>query len=134
MLPAQKAWERQQVFIANASHEIRTPLTLLRATSEVALRRATDDRQKELLSGVLSETDYMARLVNDLLLLSRFDTGQLQLNLSKVNIADFIEEIVEAHGGSIIVKGKTGVGTNVKVSLPVQLKNVQSDIHNKKLN
>ncbi len=44
--PARKAWEQQQVFVANASHELRTPVTLIRASAEYALRQcpATGNR------------------------------------------------------------------------------------------
>ena len=93
--PAQDAWERQQTFIANASHELRTPLTIMRASSEVALRRATDERQKQLLFEVLAENDYMAHLVEDLLILSRFDAGQILLNKSEISISETISEAVE---------------------------------------
>jgi hypothetical protein len=43
--PAQEAWERQQHFVANASHELRAPLTLMRASTEVALRTTSPKDQ-----------------------------------------------------------------------------------------
>lgn len=73
LVPAQKAWDQQQTFVANASHELRTPITLMRASTEVALRGARDPKQTELLQDVLKETDYMSVQVDDLLLLSRLD-------------------------------------------------------------
>jgi signal transduction histidine kinase len=84
--PAQRAWERQQAFVANASHELRTPLTLLRASAEVALRGLIDQdtERRELLSDVLQECDHMSRLVEDLLLLSRLDAGRLALERQAV--------------------------------------------------
>ncbi|MCS6882566.1 MAG: ATP-binding protein [Oscillochloridaceae bacterium] len=93
--PAQAAWERQQRFIASASHELRTPLTLIRASAEVALRnvRPEDADQRELLADVLSESDHMRRLVDDLLMLSRLDSGQLPLTLTTVDVAPFLAEV-----------------------------------------
>ena len=44
--PTQRAWEKQQAFVANASHELRTPLTLIRAGTEVAYRNAGTHRGK----------------------------------------------------------------------------------------
>ena len=93
--PAQAAWERQQRFIASASHELRTPLTLIRASAEVALRNVglEDADQRELLGDVLSESDHMRRLVDDLLTLSRLDSGQLPLTLERVEVAPFLAEV-----------------------------------------
>lgn len=93
--PAQEAWERQQRFIANAGHELRAPLTLIRASTEVALRNvAPDDAdQRELLGDVLAETDHMRRLVDDLLTLSRIDSGHLTLNLTPIDLPGFLAEV-----------------------------------------
>src|SRR6478672_3744769 len=54
LAPAQRAWTRQQAFVANASHELRAPLTLLRAAAEVARRGSGQSSdQRELLDDVL---------------------------------------------------------------------------------
>lgn len=81
LAPAQQAWERQQTFVANASHELRAPLTLIRASAEFGLRQVPSSEAglRRLLEDVLQETDHMARLVDDLLLLSRLDAGRLVL-------------------------------------------------------
>jgi signal transduction histidine kinase len=95
LVPAQRAWERQQVFVANASHELRTPLALIRASADSAGRRLTDEhtRQKRLLNDVIEECDHMTRLVNDLLLLSRLDSGQVRPELVAVDLPDFLADI-----------------------------------------
>ncbi|MEN9937501.1 MAG: hypothetical protein RLZZ387_4080, partial [Chloroflexota bacterium] len=92
--PAQEAWERQQRFIASASHELRTPLTLIRASAEVALRGAgADADQRELLGDVLAESDHMRRLVDDLLTLSRLDSGRMPLALVPVELPPLLAEL-----------------------------------------
>jgi signal transduction histidine kinase len=92
--PAQQSWERQQRFIASASHELRTPLTLMRASAEVALRgTALDDAdQRELLGDVISESDHMRRLVDDLLTLSRIDSGKLPITVASVDLPVLLAE------------------------------------------
>jgi len=90
--PAQKAWDQQQAFISNASHELRTPLTLIRATAEYGLRSHPDIQQKSVLEDVLHESDYMNRMIDDLLLLSRLDTHRLQLKREVVPLANLLEE------------------------------------------
>ncbi len=93
LIPAQRAWENQQIFIANASHELRAPLTLVKANAEVGLRAAPPPEQQEILSEILSETDYMNRMVDDLLLLSRLDTQRLKLERKPVLVKDLFEEV-----------------------------------------
>jgi signal transduction histidine kinase len=93
--PAQKAWEQQQVFVSNASHELRTPLTLIRASTEYALRSASTPEQSELLTTVLQDCDYMNRLVDDLLLLSRLDTHRLQLEKEPISLPELLSDLAE---------------------------------------
>lgn len=95
LLPAQQAWVRQQTFVANAGHELRAPLTLLRASAEVALRSTPpeDTDQRALLHDVLEECDHMARLVDDLLLLSRLDAGRLPLERAAVPVGELLADI-----------------------------------------
>ncbi|PDW02007.1 sensor histidine kinase [Candidatus Viridilinea mediisalina] len=93
--PAEKAWERQQRFIASASHELRTPLTLIRASSEVALRSLDQQQhdQRELLGDIVAESDHMRRLVDDLLILSRLDSGQLSLIVEAVELSVLLQDL-----------------------------------------
>jgi signal transduction histidine kinase len=94
LFPAQRAWEKQLSFIANASHELRTPLTLIRASAEVALRKTpTEDSRHELLADILNECDQVSRLVKDLLMLSRLDTGSLTLVRERVIPAEIFKEV-----------------------------------------
>ncbi|NTW04216.1 MAG: histidine kinase, partial [Oscillochloris sp.] len=118
LVPAQQAWERQQSFIASASHELRTPLTLIRASTEVALRitPTTDTDQRELLGDVLSESDHMRRLVDDLLTLSRLDSGKLKMERAPVDLSDLLGDIQrqmsrvsESHAISIHLSHVAGI-------------------------
>jgi two-component system sensor histidine kinase CiaH len=91
---AQKAWDNQQLFIANASHELRAPLTLIRAGSDAALRKATvNSSTRNLLQDVVTEVDHMNHLVEDLLLLSRLDIGQLKMRNEEVLLNELADEI-----------------------------------------
>ena len=92
--PAQKAWDQQQSFVSNASHELRTPLTLIRATADFGLRAHPDQEQEQVLQDVVDEADYMNRLVDDLLLLSRLDANRLQLEKAIIPISDLLSETI----------------------------------------
>ncbi|MCS7289651.1 MAG: HAMP domain-containing histidine kinase [Roseiflexus sp.] len=116
--PAQEAWERQQRFIASASHELRAPLALIRASAEVALRETPPDAadQRDLLGDILAESDHMRRLVDDLLTLTRLDSGQLKLTIEPVDLADLLRKVQrqvarlgEQRGISVVLETASGV-------------------------
>lgn len=96
LLSTQRAWERQQQFVANASHELRAPITLIRANAEVARRSGTrEPRRLELLEDIVQECDHVSRLVEDLLLLSRLDARKLALSKDPVQVSGLIDEVHE---------------------------------------
>lgn len=90
--PAQLAWDQQSQFIANASHELRTPLTILRANADYALRSHSTDERESSLRDIVAESDYMNRLVEDLLLLSRLDAQRLGLATELLQVPTLLEE------------------------------------------
>ncbi len=98
LIPAQKAWDQQRVFVSNASHELRTPLTLIRATADYGLRRQPAKEQSKLLTDILNECDYMDHLVDDLLLLSRLDDQRLKLDLDLIPLQELFSETIEQIG------------------------------------
>lgn len=92
--PTQLAWERQQTFVANASHELRTPLTLIHAGVEIVQRQTTSAPQKQILGDVISDANYMTKLIENLLLLSRLDAHKLPIEIQPVFLPDLLEEII----------------------------------------
>ena len=99
--PAQQAWQRQQMFVANASHELRAPITLLRASAEVAQRHVPrgDAKGQALLHDVLAECDHMTSLVEDLLTLSRSDAKPVPQVHAPVALAPLLAD-VQRHFGA----------------------------------
>jgi signal transduction histidine kinase len=91
--PAQRAWDQQQQFIANASHELRAPLTLLRASADYALRNPSVVEREKSLRDIVDECDYMNRLVEDLLLLSRLDTQRLGMATDLLSVSDLLSQV-----------------------------------------
>jgi signal transduction histidine kinase len=83
-------------FSADASHELRTPLTILKGEIEVALRSARDPGEyQRVLSSALEEVERMARLVDDLLMLSRADAGALRWDREPVELDRLVEEVAK---------------------------------------
>lgn len=93
LLPTQRSLEQQQEFVANASHELRTPLTLIRASTELASRGLPPGEPRELLDDVMKDVDYMNKMVEDLLLLSRLDNRHLTFRSEPIDLSALITEI-----------------------------------------
>ncbi|MGA9533192.1 MAG: ATP-binding protein [Anaerolineales bacterium] len=92
--PMERAWSRQQSFVANASHELRTPLTLIRSSAEVARRSLPSGSEASgLIDDVLRECDHMSRLIEDQLLLSRLDANRIDLTLQPIAVHRMLAEV-----------------------------------------
>ena len=79
-----KNQEMQREFVANVSHELRTPLTNIRSYAETLSDSAGElppATEKKFLGVILNESDRMTHIVQDLLTLSRFDSGKDELHL-----------------------------------------------------
>ncbi|MDD5938769.1 MAG: ATP-binding protein [Clostridiales bacterium] len=114
-----KTEEMRKEFVANVSHELRTPLTNIHSYAETLVDNAGDlppDTEKNFLNVILSESDRMAHIVQDLLTLSRFDSGRSELNLTAFSFSEAIESMVNAnrmearrHGHTLTVSLEPGL-------------------------
>jgi signal transduction histidine kinase len=101
------AFARERAFVADASHELRTPLARLKAELELASRggRSVEALEAAVRSAA-TETDTLASLAEDLLVLARADQGRLPLRRERVRVAELLDGVrrraapeasVEAH-------------------------------------
>jgi len=83
-------------FVANVSHELRTPIASINLLVETLQRGAMTDPQAgpHFLHRIEVETQAMARLVEELLELSRLETGVLSLRLDSVNLEELLQEVI----------------------------------------
>ncbi len=82
------AYDRQARFTADASHELRTPLAVIRAQTDLALRRPRSaDEYRKSLEACTRAAGRMAELVDSLLLLAATDAGRLELTRVPVDLA-----------------------------------------------
>ncbi len=80
----------QQRFVADVSHELRTPLTAVRGNLDLIRRYGMDPASLEAIE---SEVDRMSRMVNDLLLLARADSGGLKLDRMALDLDTVVTEV-----------------------------------------
>lgn len=87
--------EREKQFTSDASHELRTPLAVIKGTLEVLIRkpRNTEEYQQKI-NFCISEVDRINNLVDQLLLLARFENQKQTLNIQKVNLNQCIEDTI----------------------------------------
>jgi len=84
-------------FVANVSHELRTPLTAIQGFSETLLAGAIDDPQNRVrfLEIILDHSRRLARLTEDLLMLSKMDADRLELEVHRLSVSQFVESCLE---------------------------------------
>ena len=94
-----KTEEMRREFVANVSHELRTPLTNIRSYAETLADGAGEippDMEKNFLGVILNESDRMTHIVQDLLTLSRFDSGRSELKLERFSFSAAVRDIYNA--------------------------------------
>ena len=106
-------------FISVVSHELRTPITSIKAFAELILIKPnmTAGRKAKFLSVINSESDRLARLINDILDLTKIEAGKLSWNITALSIDDVIETSITTFQALADEKQLT-LNTAGKQSLP----------------
>ncbi|MEV5691569.1 HAMP domain-containing sensor histidine kinase [Micromonospora globbae] len=86
--------QRRRELIANVSHELRTPITALQGVLENMVDGVAEP-EPAALRAALAQTERLGHLVADLLDLSRLDAGVVPLRRVRIDVADFLDEVVE---------------------------------------
>ncbi|OLE25984.1 MAG: hypothetical protein AUG49_09335 [Catenulispora sp. 13_1_20CM_3_70_7] len=110
-------------FVADVSHELRTPLTAMTAVTDM-LEEATDvgDESAPAAQLIVAETRRLARLVEDLMEVSRFDAGTAELRREQADLVALVR-------GCLAARGWTGrVALNVPETLPVLVDQRRIDV------
>ncbi|SFG20436.1 sensor histidine kinase [Sporolactobacillus nakayamae] len=95
--PIEKAWDRQNRFVADASHELRTPLSIIQLKIEGLLRQPRQKVQEvgEDIAVMLDETRRLSKLVGNLLTLARSDSNRLEINLAPLDLSAMLKKVTE---------------------------------------
>ncbi len=111
--------------ISTVSHQLRTPMTSIKGYTDLLYLETVgeiNEAQRRFLSIIKSNADRLALLANDLLDISRIETGRIRLNPEFLHISDIIEEIAASLRGQIEEKG-----LSLKLDIPEGLPPVYGD-------
>ena len=89
--------ELRKDLIANVSHDIKTPLTMIKAYAEMIKDISGDDPEKrnEHLDVIINETEYLDKLVVDMLEYSKMQAGYIELTKSNVELAKIVKKVIK---------------------------------------
>jgi two-component system, OmpR family, phosphate regulon sensor histidine kinase PhoR len=111
-------------FVANVSHEFRTPLTAIQGFAETLLAGALDDPQNRtrFLEIILEHSRRLARLTEDLLMLSKMDAERLELEISRISVSQLMESCLETSQHRATEKN-----LHISMSAPKDLPDIAGD-------
>ena len=99
--------------VSTVSHELRTPLTMIQGFSELLLDRdLSEERSKEALNQIKNAAERLSRLIEDLLSVSRIESGRLVARLEPVELEPVVAEVIAPYLAHRRIKvGLDGVST-----------------------
>ena len=102
----ESAFKRVTQFTADASHELRTPVALIRARTEVALRKQRSEAEyRETILRIHQELERTSALIENLMTLARADSGTERLQIAPTNLNEILLEISEP--AKLLAEGKS---------------------------
>ena len=121
----ENAEQQRKDFVANVSHELRTPLTNIKSYAETLADGIGDlppEMEQRFLGVILNESDRMTHILQDLLTLSRFDSGRSELRLTRFPFAKVVDDTYQA-----ILMDAQNHSHTVTLELPGWLPRVRAD-------
>lgn len=93
-----ESYEIRQNFFSNASHELKTPITSIKGYSELlnSDMEFSDHQKKEFIERISKESDNLTSLINDILTISRIESGESKKDNESINLRTETEEILKS--------------------------------------
>jgi two-component system phosphate regulon sensor histidine kinase PhoR len=114
----------RQDFVANVSHELRTPISSIKGYAETLLEGALDDKEnaRDFIEIIHSDSERLATLINDILDLSKIESGQLKLDFKAISINPIIKKVV-----TLLSKQAKAKGIKIELDIPKKIPKVMAD-------
>ncbi len=116
--------EVRKDFVANVSHELRTPISSIKGYAETLLDGKADneDTVKEFLNIIYQDSDRLANLIDDLLDLSKIESGKMKMEFEPLDISPIINRSV-----NVLEKSSKDKSLSIKLNVPNDLPKVLGD-------
>ncbi|MGN0437745.1 MAG: response regulator [Lachnospiraceae bacterium] len=102
---AESANRAKSTFLSNMSHDIRTPMNAIIGFTTLAIANiGNEDKVKDYLSKILSSGNHLLSLINDILDMSRIESGKIHLEETEVNLSDVLHDLKTIISGQIHAK------------------------------
>ena len=102
---AETANRAKSTFLSNMSHDIRTPMNAIIGFTTLAISNIDDtDRVKDYLAKTLASSNHLLSLINDVLDMSRIESGKIHLEEVEVNLSDVLHDLKTIVSGQIFAK------------------------------
>ncbi len=110
--------EIRRELIANVSHDLKTPLTMIKAYSEMIRDLSGDNKEKreKHLKVIIDETDRLTRLVNDMMDLSKIESGIITIEKEKIDFTELATSLIDR-----IKMSNIEMEHNIEYSIPKEL-------------
>ena len=119
---AQKANNYKSEFLANMSHEIRTPLSGIKGSINLLKENVDKDEKLEILKILDQSSDTLMRIINDILDLSKIESGNITLSKESFDLKAAVEEVISSQ--SFVAKAKN---IDLEVIIPQNLPKLSGD-------
>ncbi len=104
-IEANNANKAKSNFLANMSHEIRTPMNAILGFSEILSKHIKDQTQLQYIESIRSSGNTLLTLINDILDLSKIESGKFDFNYEAINVKTLVQEVVNMFTVKAIEKG-----------------------------
>ena len=113
-------------FVSIVSHELRTPLTSIRGSVQLVLDdpgSVPDEEHRHLLQIALNNCERLVRIINDILDVSKIESGNLALRKKAVNVTDLVRQSVD-----VVANPARNAGVTFEINMPATIRPVMIDL------
>ena len=102
---AETANRAKSTFLSNMSHDIRTPMNAIIGFTTLAVSNiGNQEKVQDYLSKILASSNHLLSLINDILDMSRIESGKIHLEETEVNLADVLHDVKTIISGQVFLK------------------------------